>query len=130
MKFVTRLQHGVSSYLTLILVGFSIYYISISETTLINWIFFTLNILNLCALSNNDGKEATLKHSLRVAVCIVGYSTFIVLGECTFAYYFGMKSHALVGSRDAWLKDNFPVIYDALQLIGLRRYIKPGEIDD
>lgn len=114
MKFVEKMQNILTSYMTFILVCLAIYYISVSETTLINWIFFALNILNLCFLSNNDGKKTTLKHSLRIAKSIVIYSAFIMISECLFAWFFGVRSHATTGSNDKWLKDSFPNIYDGL----------------
>jgi hypothetical protein len=104
-----------------------IYCISKGDTTLINWIYFSLNVLLLCFLSNNDGKTSTLKRSTRTANCIVYYSVFLLIGECIFTWIFGVQGNDIQGSNDMALKEGFPLLYDSLQLIGLRMYVGPQQ---
>jgi hypothetical protein len=125
LKFIIRARNLLSTYLTLILCGVIIYCISKGDTTLINWIYFSLNVLLLCFLSNNDGKTGTLRRSTRTANCIVYYSVFLLIGECIFAWIFGVQGNDIPGSNDMELKGRFPLLYESLQLIGLRMLEDP-----
>jgi len=122
-----KAKNNFKNYLTIILAGVVIYYIGRVSTTLINWIFFALNVLNLVALSNNDGKKSTLTHSLRIANCIRYYAVFIMILEICMAWLIGMRATNQAGSRDEYMRTHFNFIYESLQLIGIRMYIKPGE---
>lgn len=101
MKFVVRARKILSSYLTLIVCGIIVYLISKSDTTIINWIYFSLNMLLLCFLSNNDGKKSTLKKSLRISNLILYYSVVLLIGQIIFTWIFGMtKKVDIEGSND------------------------------
>lgn len=128
VMFAINARNRLAAYFTFILVCVVIYEMSLADTTLINWIFFALNIINLTFLSNNDGKKATLKHGVRTAKCLLYYSVIVLIGECIFAWQFGVVANADVeGSNDQWLKENFPLVHESgLQLIGLRKYIEVG----
>lgn len=125
LVLIVRIRNFLSTYLTLILCTLLIYCMSQGETTLINWIYFALNVLLLCFLSNNDGKKGTLRHSMRIANCIVYYSVFLLVGECLFTWAFGVRENTIEDSNDQWLKKDFPRLYEHLQLIGLRMYVAP-----
>jgi len=100
MKFLVRWINRLKDYLTLILVVVILYEMKKGNTTLFNWVFFSLNLLNLCFFSNNDGKTTTLKHSRRIAACLIYFSIFTLLTECLFTWKFGMKENKLVESND------------------------------
>ena len=111
IKFLARAKNFLSSYLTLIMCSIIVYCICKGETTLINWIYFSLNVLLICFLSNNDKKKGTLTHGLRISNCIVFYSAVLLVGECIFAWIFGVRANEIEGSNNMWLKNTYPVFY-------------------
>jgi hypothetical protein len=108
VKRISRIKYFLGSYMTAISVCVTIYFISEGDTTVINWIFFSLNILNLSFLSINDGKANTLKISLKIAKCIVIYSVVVMISECLFAWKFGMKDNMNKDSNNYWLMKEWP----------------------
>jgi chromate transport protein ChrA len=63
MRVKNRIQ-DIFRLLMLILLFFLIFY---CQANFINWIFIILVLLNFAFLAKNDGKESTIKNSLKIS---------------------------------------------------------------
>lgn len=101
------------------------------QTNLINWIFFSLFVINFAFIARQDNKGSTYKKCIISAKLINYYSAFILVMEILFLTLFGIQKKAYLSmfqqltstSYDYWLFITFPMIYENLDLIGFRYYV-------
>ena len=102
-----------------------IFFVGKAETTLINWTFWVLNILNFAFMAKADNKPATNRQSLRCAVTIKYYSAVILIVEILFLCFIGTERSDDPGDLDYKFREAFPNVYDKLDYIGFRHFRDP-----
>jgi hypothetical protein len=60
-----------------------------SQTNLINWIFFVLNIISFAFIAKSDDKDSTNNHSYKISVVIKYYSAIILITYILFISFIG-----------------------------------------
>lgn len=116
-----RVEKIVTSLLIYAMIIFMIWALQTLETNLINWVFFVLNTLQFAFIVRGSKSLSYLRQSLCVANSIKAYSLFILILDILFICFIGEfeKKH-LPHSIDQKFKAKFPLIYDNLDVIGLR----------
>ena len=125
---IVRFKNSISRYMIFVAMITMFYFIGKAQTNIINWGFFVLNILNFAFIAKGDNKPSTNRHSMNIAITIKIYSAFMLIFETLFISFVGeMEKTGDPKSLDQRLKKWLPSIYNNLDLIGLRLWIKPGE---
>lgn len=73
----------------LFVLGLSFWLIGKLQTTLISWIFFSLNVILFAFISRQDNKRATHEWSLRIAKLLNYFSAFILIIDILFLVFAG-----------------------------------------
>jgi len=102
-----------------------IFFVGKAETTLINWTFWVLNILNFAFMAKADNKPSTNRQSLWVAVTIKYYSAVILNLEILFLCFIGTERSHDPDALDYKFREAFPNVYEKLDYIGFRLYRDP-----
>lgn len=101
-----------------------IYFIRCTQTNIINWIFFSINIIMFALIAKADNKKSSYQWSFFFAKCLKVYSAFVLLIDILFLCCVGdTEKFNQPQSYDQMLKLDFPRIYENLDLIGLRAIV-------
>ena len=96
----TRMKNGFSTIMILFVLGLSFWLIGKLQTTLISWIFFSLNIILFAFISRQDNKKATHEWSLKFAKVLNFFSAFILIVDILFLVFAGEDLEQL--SKTSW----------------------------
>ena len=105
----TRAKNGFSTIMILFVLGLSFWLIGKLQTTIISWIFFSLNIVLFAFISRQDNKKATHEWSLKFAKILNYFSAFILIIDILFLVFAGENLDEL--SDKTWA-------YYFIQIIG------------
>jgi len=78
-------NHIVTRYITFVVLCVMFYYMSLAESNLINWVFFTMNMINFYYVAKGDNKETTNESSLRWSKYIRNFSFLMLFLNILFA---------------------------------------------
>ena len=127
MKMV-RIKNFFGSISIFIALGILIYFIGNVQTNLISWYFFSLNLINLAFIAKADQKPST-RVWIRLFTSLLKFSAaFFLILEILFIILIGAKpklAPAQHDSLDRKFAEMFPIIYNNLDIIGLRIWIDP-----
>ena len=106
------------------------YVIGKAQTSIINWGFFVLSIVNFAFIAKGDGKHSTIMHSRNIANVIKVYSAFLLLFDICFIMFVGEEEKPnQPESLDQIFKQTLPKLYENLDIIGLRIWFDPTEVE-
>jgi hypothetical protein len=73
----------------MIVLVISLFFIGKAQTNLINWVFFSLNIIMFGFIAKADNKVGTNRWSLFFAKVLSTFSAFVLLSDILFIIIFG-----------------------------------------
>ena len=117
---LVRIKNFFGNLIIVAVLGVLLYFIGKADTNLINWIFFSLNVINFAIMAKNDNKPSTNKKSLFFARMIKVYSGLILLFDIGFILVLGEEESVEADSWDQKFKRKYPYFYKYLDFIGLR----------
>lgn len=114
-----RFVMGAIIYLILVFMVSLQYWI---EQNIINWVFWTFNILNFALMIRGSKQIKYLQQSLFVTQCNKLYALTILIADIIFIVFLGelQKPVNYVNTLDIKLKTAYPDLYKNLDLIGFR----------
>ena len=87
--FYIRVKNVISQYFIMIVLVISLFFIGKAQTNLINWVFFSLNIIMFGFIAKTDNKVGTNRWSLFFAKVLSSFSAFVLLADILFIIIFG-----------------------------------------
>ena len=84
-----RAKNAINKFFMVVALVLMIFFVGKAQTNLINWIFWTLNVLNFAFLAVADNATSTNKASLRVARAIKVFSAYMLLFDILFMSFVG-----------------------------------------
>lgn len=121
-----RFKNFVQSYLIFVVLGVLLYFIGKAQVNLISWIFFVLNMMMLSFIAKGDDKDSTNRYTKQVCTVIKVYSTIILVSDILFICLVGEREKLQQpDSLDQEFSRRYPLLYENLDLIGLRLYVDP-----
>ena len=84
-----RAKHAINKFFMIVALVLMIFFVGKAQTNLINWIFWTLNVLNFAFLAVADNATSTNKASLYVAKTIKVFSAYMLLFDILFMSFIG-----------------------------------------
>lgn len=128
MFAVLRVTNYCSQWLIILVIITMFYYICHAEPNIVNWVFFIANIINFSFVAKGDNKSNTNKKSKNCSDFITFYSAFMLLSNIMFILFIGENPKPdQPDSLDRAFINNFPSIYDNLDIIGFRWHVPLNE---
>ena len=126
-----RIKNQIQSVLVFLILILQFYFIGKAQCTLINWVFWCLNLLALRLIAEDKRTEKAAKQGLNVANALRSYSVLILLLEIVFVCTVGVNEDtSSPHSYDQEFKRKYPRIYANITYIGLRQHMDPGHKHD
>ena len=87
--YYIRVRNVINQYLIMIVLLISLFFLGKAQTNLINWVFFSLNIIMFGFIAKADNKVGTNKWSLFFAKVLSSFSALVLLTDIVFIIMFG-----------------------------------------
>ena len=84
-----RARNLINQYFIMLVLCISLFFIGKAQTNLINWVFFSLNIIMFGFIAKADNKVGINKWSLFVAKVLSSFSAIVLLADIIFIIVIG-----------------------------------------
>jgi hypothetical protein len=119
--YMQRVQNIIKGLIIYALMVFMVFIHKDLETNIINWIFFSLNMINLALIIRGTSTMNDIKQSLKIVNIIKVYSLTVLILIILFISLIGeLPKVDIPDSLDQKFARAYPKIYGSLDLIGLR----------